>query len=167
MADDYRHPAVETPTGAVLDALDRRLLAALLQNARTSVSELARQLGVVRATVQTRLERLQRRGIVTGAGIGLRPDTIGYPLVAFVTLQLRQGHGEAARRRVSQFPEVLEMHTTAGSYDVICRIAARSSTELQATIDRLVDDPAIVRSHTSVVLSTPLSYRVGPLIADD
>ena len=147
-----------------LDTLDRQLLRELLDEPRLSVIELARRLGVVRATVQSRLDRLTRRGVLDGAGIALDVSRIGYPLTAFVALQIRQGHGAEVQARLAAFPEVLEIHTTAGAFDIMCRVAARSSTDLQHTIDRLVDHGAIVRSTTSVVLSTPMSYRVLPVI---
>lgn len=149
-----------------LDALDRRLLRELLGEPRLSVVELARRVGAARATVQTRLDRLSRRGVVSGAGVALDVTRIGYPLTAFVALQIRQGRGAEVQRRVEAFAEVLEIHTTAGAFDLMCRVAARSSTDLQHTIDRLIDHDSIVRSHTSIVLSTPLSYRVLPLIED-
>jgi DNA-binding Lrp family transcriptional regulator len=147
-----------------LDAIDRRLLGELAGEPRLSVVELARRLGVVRATVQTRLDRLARRGVLTGAGIALDVSRIGYPLTAFVALQIRQGRGAEAQARLETFPEVLEIHTTAGGFDLMCRVAARTSADLQHTIDHLLDSDAIVRSHTSIVLSTPLIYRVLPLV---
>lgn len=157
MADDDG-----TPGG--IDAIDRRILAELLTEPRLPIIELARRIGVVRGTAQTRLDRLVRRGIVSGRGIALDPAAVGHPITAFVSLQIRQGHGEQVRARLTAFTEVVEMHTTAGTFDLLCRVAARSNAALQATIDRLVDDPAILRSHTSIVLSTPLSYRIAPLL---
>lgn len=149
-----------------LDALDRALIKQLIGDPRLSAVELARRLGVVRATVQTRLDRLARRGVLTGGGLALDVAQLGYPLTAFVALQIRQGHGAQAHVRLESFPEVLEIHTTAGSFDLLCRVAAKSTAAMQRTIDRIVDHPTIVRSTTSVVLSTPLPYRVLPLIDD-
>ncbi|MBN9609668.1 MAG: AsnC family transcriptional regulator [Actinobacteria bacterium 69-20] len=154
-----------TGDGDQLDAIDRALLRELIGEPRLSVVELAKRLGVVRATVQSRLDRLTRRGVVSGGGIALDVARIGYPLTAFVGLQIRQGHGAEVRARLQKFAEVLEIHTTAGSFDLLCRVAAKSSADMQRTIDRIVDHPTIVRSTTSVVLSTPMSYRVLPLIA--
>ncbi|TAM84111.1 MAG: Lrp/AsnC family transcriptional regulator [Jatrophihabitans sp.] len=147
-----------------LDAVDRRLLRELITDPRLTVVELSRRLGVVRSTVQAHLDRLTRRGVLGGGGIALDVSRIGFALTAFVALQIRQGRGAEVQARLVACPEVLEIHTTAGGFDLMCRVAARTSTDLQRTIDRLVDSDAIVRSHTSVVLSTPMSYRVQPLI---
>ncbi|MDQ1400017.1 MAG: hypothetical protein QOK20_1949, partial [Acidimicrobiaceae bacterium] len=74
-----------------LDALDRRLLATLAAAPRAGVLELARQLGVARGTVQARLDRLQRRGIVTGFGPDIDVRALGYEVQAFTTLEIAQG----------------------------------------------------------------------------
>lgn len=150
--------------GEAIDALDRRILAELIADPRVPIVELARRLGVVRGTAQTRLDRLIRRGVISGRGLVRDPADIGYPITAFMNLQIRQGHGEQVRTRLADFREVVEIHTAAGTFDLLCRVVARSNAALQNTIDRLVDDPAIVRSHTSIVLSTPVPYRVEPLL---
>lgn len=144
------------------DELDRALLRELIADPRLPVVELARRLDVARGTVQTRLERLTRRGMIAGFVVDVAQ--LGYPITAFVQLQIRQGQGVEVRERLAAFPEVLEIHTTAGAFDMICRVAARSSAELQELIDRLVDHPTIVRSTTSIVLSSPVAYRVDPLL---
>lgn len=158
---------VRRMTAEPLDEIDRALLRELIADPRLPVVELARRIGVVRATVSVRIDRLTRRGVIGCGGIGLNVATIGYPITAYVGLQIRQGQGPTVRAWLESFPEVLEIHTTAGTVDLMCRIAATSSPELQATIDRIVDQPAIVRSTTSVVLSTPLTYRVEPLLAEN
>lgn len=149
---------------APLDAVDRALLRELIADPRLPVVELAKRVGVVRATAASRIDRLTRRGVIGPGGIALDVAALGYPITAYVGLQIRQGHGPEVREWLAAFPEVLEIHTTAGTVDLMCRLAAKSSPELQETIDRILSQPAIVRSTTSVVLSTPLSYRVGPLL---
>lgn len=150
-----------------LDAVDRALLRELIENPRLPVVELAARAKVVRATAASRIDRLVRRGVIGPGGIALDVSALGYPLTAYVGLQIRQGHGPEVRSWLMTFPEVLEIHTTAGTVDLMCRIAAKSSPEMQATIDRILDQPAIVRSTTSIVLSTPMAYRVLPLLADE
>jgi DNA-binding Lrp family transcriptional regulator len=151
---------------APLDAVDRALLRELIADPRLPVIELAKRVGVVRATAASRLDRLTRRGVIGPGGICRDVAALGYSLTAYVGLQIRQGHGPEVRNWLEGFPEVLEIHTTAGTVDVMCQIAAKSSPELQTTIDRILSQPAIVRSTTSVVLSTPMQYRVLPLLAD-
>lgn len=150
-----------------LDAVDRALLRELIENPRLPVIELAKRAGVVRATAASRIDRLTRRGVIGPGGVARDVTALGYPLTAYVGLQIRQGHGPEVRAWLTRFPEVLEIHTTAGTVDLMCRVAAKSSPEMQATLDRILDQPAIVRSTTSIVLSTPMPYRVLPLLAEE
>lgn len=149
---------------APLDAVDKALLLELIDNPRLPVIELAKRVGVVRATAASRIDRLTRRGVIGPGGIALDVSTLGYPLTAYIGLQIRQGHGPEVRSWLATFPAVLEIHTTAGPVDLMCRIAAASSPAMQELIDRIVDQPAIIRSTTSIVLSTPMPYRVAPLL---
>lgn len=74
------------------DELDARILALLLEQPRTSVREYARILGVARGTLQARLDRLDRDGVITGYGPRLSPQALGYRVLAFVHLEVTQGH---------------------------------------------------------------------------
>ena len=93
--------------------------------------ELARQLEVARGTVQARMEKLQQRGVVTGYGPDVDLRSIGYDVVAFVTLEISQGALETVVAHLSTLPEVLEVHTTTGPGDLLCRVAAPTNADLQ------------------------------------
>jgi DNA-binding Lrp family transcriptional regulator len=148
-----------------VDDLDARLLELLSSAPRIGVLETSRRLGVARATVQARLDRLQREGVITGFGPDLDPAALGYGVTAFVTLEIVQGRGhDAAARHLASIPEVLEAHTTSGQGDLMCRVVARSNADLQRVIDRVVDDPSVTRSTTVIALDTQISYRVLPLV---
>lgn len=148
-----------------VDDLDARLLELLTTAPRIGVLESSRRLGVARATVQARLDRLQRDGVVTGFGPDLDPAALGYGVTAFVTLEIVQGRGhDAAARHLASIPEVLEAHTTSGQGDLMCRVVARSNADLQRVIDRVVADPSVTRSTTVIALDTQISYRVLPLV---
>jgi DNA-binding Lrp family transcriptional regulator len=67
-------------------------------------------------------------------------------------------------RLLETMPEVLEVHGTSGSADLLCRVAARSTDHLQDLIATVLTSPAVHRTDTSVVLSTQIPYRVEPLL---
>jgi DNA-binding Lrp family transcriptional regulator len=114
--------------------------------------------------VQARLDRLQERGVIRGFGPEIDVTAIGYGVTAFVTLEIRQGRGEQVAEHLARIPEVLEAHTTTGQGDLLARIVARSNSDLQRVIDDVVADVNIVRASTTIALSTPIPYRVLPLI---
>ena len=148
-----------------LDPLDARLLALLAQEPRMGVMEASRRLGVARGTVQARIDRLERTGVVRGWGPDLDPDAMGYPVTAFVTLEIRQGGGhDPVEQHLALIPEVLEAHTVTGPGDLWCRVVARSNADLQRVLDTVVSHPGIERSATMISLSRQIDHRVLPLV---
>lgn len=147
-----------------VDRLDTRLLLLLEAEPRIGVLECSRRLGVARGTVQARLDRLQRTGVIRGFGPDVDPVALGYTVTAFATLQIRQGRGAAVARRLAQIPEVIEVHTITGDADLLARLVARSNTDLQRVIDEVVGDDDIARTSTSIALSVHIPYRTGALL---
>jgi DNA-binding Lrp family transcriptional regulator len=156
-------PAQERP----LDALDVALLRALRRQPRAGALELSRTLGVARATVAARLQRLEDAGVVTGYGPDVDVAAAGFGVQAFVTLEIAQGAIDEVRRELEAIPGVLEAHATTGSGDVLCRVAARSHEALQQTLVDLNRSSTVVRSTSVVALSELVPWRTLPLLASD
>ncbi len=149
----------------MIDDLDARLIELLAAEPRVGVLEASRRLGIARGTATARLDRMQSRGVITGYGPDIDPAAIGHGVTAFVTLEIRQrgGHDPVAAR-LAGIAEVLEAHTITGAGDMLCRVVARSNTDLQRVIDAIVEVPGVERASTVIVLATPLPYRVLPLV---
>jgi DNA-binding Lrp family transcriptional regulator len=151
-----------------VDDLDRRVLELFSTQPRVGVLEASRRLGVARGTVQARLDRMTASGVITGWGPELSPAALGYPVTAFLTLEIRQdpsegGGHDTVGRHLATIPEVLEAHTITGAGDLMVRVVARSNTDLQRVIDLVLAEGAIVRSGTVIALATQVPYRVLPL----
>ncbi|MGW1927597.1 Lrp/AsnC family transcriptional regulator, partial [Streptomyces massasporeus] len=131
-----------------IDHLDGRLITLLAREPRIGVLEASRRLGVARGTVQARLDRLQASGVIRGFGPQVDPAALGYPVTAFATLEIKQGLGADVRGHLATVPEVLELHTTTGHGDMLCRLVARSNADLQRVIDKVVAFEGIVRAST-------------------
>ncbi len=149
----------------MIDALDGRLIGLLMAEPRVGVLEASRRLGVARGTVQARLDRMQARGVITGYGPDIEPAAIGYGVMAFITLEIRQAGGhDPVADRLAAIAEVLEAHTITGAGDMLCRVVARSNADLQRVIDSIVGLEGVVRTSTVIVLDSPLRHRVLPLV---
>jgi DNA-binding Lrp family transcriptional regulator len=149
----------------LVDALDAALIGLLAAEPRIGVLEASRRLGVARGTVQARLERMQQRGVITGYGPEVDPAALGYEVTAFITLEIRQAGGhDPVAERLAAIPEVLEVHTITGAGDLLCRVVARSNTDLQRVLDAIVSAEGVVRSATLISLATQVRYRVFPLV---
>jgi DNA-binding Lrp family transcriptional regulator len=157
---------VDTDWSAPIDALDARLVLLLAAEPRIGVLEASRRLGIARGTAQARLDRLQSRGVITGFGPDVDPAALGYGVMGFATLEIRQKGGhDAVAEHLAGIPEVLEAYTITGAADLVCRIVARSNADLQRVIDRIVAYDGIVRTSTVIALATQIPYRVLPLVA--
>jgi DNA-binding Lrp family transcriptional regulator len=149
-----------------IDGLDARLLTLLFDEPRIGVLEVSRRLGVARGTVQARLDKMTARGVIRGFGPDVSPQALGYAVMAFVTLEIRQrvGHDPVAEH-LANIPEVLEAYTITGSTgDLWCRIVARSNADLQRVIDAVVAHDAIVRAATIIALAEQIPHRTLPLV---
>lgn len=148
-----------------LDALDVDLLRALRASPRAGVLELSRTLTVARGTVQARLDRMERAGIITGYGPDIDVVAAGFPVQALVSLEIAQGALEDMAAELAALPAVIEAYATTGSSDVLCRLAASSHADLQDALLAVNRSPTVVRSTSVIVLSVVVAPRVLPLLA--
>jgi DNA-binding Lrp family transcriptional regulator len=148
-----------------VDELDGRILELFSAEPRVGVLEASRRLQVARGTVQARLDRLQRDGVVTSWAPRISPAALGYGVTAFVTLEIVQHRGrDEVSARLARIPEVLECWTVTGSGDLWCRIVAHSNADLQRVIDAMVTDAGVVRSVSLIGLAETIPYRTEPLV---
>ena len=148
-----------------LDALDAKILTLLGQEPRIGVLEMSRRLAVARGTVQARLDKLIARGAITSFGPDVAPAAIGFGVMSFVTLEISQRYGHSGvTGHLAEIPEVLEAHTITGSGDLLCRVVARSNTDLQRVIDRILGYEGILRAATIIALAELIPYRIMPLV---
>ncbi|MFF3038336.1 MULTISPECIES: Lrp/AsnC family transcriptional regulator [Arthrobacter] len=147
------------------DQLDARIVSLFTDDPRMSVLEASRTLKVARATVQARLDRMQRSGVIAGWGPRLDPAALGYVVTAYCSLTIRQDMGhDAVVAALAEIPEIQEAHTVSGESDLIARVAARSNSDLQRVIDSMVATGAVLRSSSVIVLNTHFEGRMLPLL---
>ena len=147
-----------------IDSLDARLIATLRRFPRVGLLEVARQLGVARGTVQARLAKLERRGVITGHGPEVDPAAMGYPISAFILVELAQGELAAAVAIMQSIPELLEADAISGPQDLICRVVAQDTEHLQDIVNQITASPAIRRCTSYIVLTRQVPPRTMPLI---
>lgn len=146
------------------DPPDLWLIAAMRTNGRATITTLARITGMARATVQTRLRRLESEGVITGHGPDLSPSAVGFGVTAFTTLSIAQGRHDDVVDALRATPEVLEVHVVTGSGDLLVRIAARSNDHLHELLQRIVAKPEVARAETQLALSTPVDRTLADLV---
>ncbi|MDX2342397.1 MAG: Lrp/AsnC family transcriptional regulator [Acidimicrobiia bacterium] len=149
---------------ANIDELDGRLIATLSETPRIGVQELSNRLGVTRATVYSRLEKLESTGVLAGFGPDLDFATIGYAVTAFITIELQQGRFNDVIPVLEAMPHVIEAHALAGEGDIICRVAAESTDHLMKLVQKILSTPGVRRSRTAISLEQFIRHRTLPLV---
>lgn len=148
-----------------LDAVDKKILAALQENGRMALSAIAERVGVAPATVHERLAKLRASGVVKGFVVNVDPQALGYTVTALVHVRVDLSPPlEKTVEELSAIPEVEEVHLITGEYDLVVKVRARNTQHLQELLlNRLHKVSGFVRSATEVCLSSPLE-RLGPVI---
>jgi DNA-binding Lrp family transcriptional regulator len=147
-----------------VDALDARILRLLLEQPRTSVREYARILGVARGTLQARLDRMERDGVITAAGPRVSPAALGHPVLAFVRIEVAQGQLDEIGAQLAAVPEIIEAFSITGGGDLLTRVVARDNAHLEDVIQRLIGLPGVGRTRTEIALRERVAERVLPLV---
>ncbi|MBB4016982.1 DNA-binding Lrp family transcriptional regulator [Chelatococcus caeni] len=140
-----------------MDDTDRQLIALLRENARTPTADLARRLRLSRTTVQSRIERLERRGIVAGYTVRLADDYERGLVRAHVLITALPKFARKVEEALAGIVEVRTLHSISGSYDMIAVVAAPSIAELDQLIDRIGALEGVERTMSSIILSTRIS----------
>lgn len=135
---------------------DRALIALLRENGRASTTELARQLGVSRTTVQSRMERLERLGIIEGYGVRLSADYEKNLVRAHILVMVPPKQSAAVAAELRRIPQVHTLHSVSGNFDMIVVVEAPSVRDLDVLIDRIGALSGVERTLSSIILSTPI-----------
>ena len=137
--------------------IDNRLLSLLRANARMSTSELARQLGISRSNVQSRLRRMEEKKIITGYTVQYGKDYERNLISAHVLIKVIQKLSGKVYALLNNIPQINALYSISGDYDFIAIISAESTEELSALLDEVINLTGIERTNSSVVLETKFS----------
>lgn len=149
-----------------LDNTDLRIIESVRGNLKASQTVIARQLKVARGTVYARLDRLEREGVITGYTPVIDPVQAGYGVLAFTTLEIRQGSHEATVAELRTIPEIIEIHTITGEGDLLCRIVAKSNDHLHEIIQLVTGVPTVTRSQSQLALASAATNDIVDLIVE-
>jgi DNA-binding Lrp family transcriptional regulator len=143
----------------MIDHIDQKLLTLLRHDGRRSISDLAAALGLSRATVRTRIERLERQGDILGYTVILRAESVSMPVRAIMLIQVESRSSARVVEQLAHLTEVTAVHTTNGKWDLIAELAADSLTELDSVLHRIKQGSGILASETNLILATPRRTR--------
>ena len=134
-----------------MDDLDEHLLERLRDNARAPVAELARALGLSRTTIQSRLARLERSGVIAGYSVRLSETREAAMIRAHVMLTVDSRQAAAVTAALKRLAGVRALHSVSGPCDMIAAVEAASVGEIDGLIDLIGALPGMERTQSSIV----------------
>ena len=145
-----------------MDDLDGRLVRLLRHDGRRSVSDLAGDLGVSRATVRARMDRLRRDGDILGYTIVLPAEAAAVPVRCIMMVEIAGHVTDRIVKALGGFPEVSAVHTTNGRWDLVVELGTTTLPALDAVLRRIRLITGITGSETSILLATPTRATARP-----
>ena len=137
------------------DEIDRKLLTSLQENDRLPLAELGKSIGVATSTLNDRLKRLMRQGVISGFHARLSPEVLGLNLLAFVYVGWSDPKTEPAfLDATARMPGVLECHHVTGAWNYLMKVRVRTTRELETFLAAMKDIEGVQRTETVIVLST-------------
>ena len=137
-----------------MDEIDRQLLGLLRVNARTPVATLAKKLQIARGTVQNRMSKLEREGVIAGYSVRLKPEVDERRIAALMTIAVEGNNADKVLRTLRGDPAVQTLHTTNGRWDIVAELRADSLEAFDKVLGRIRQVDGIVSTETSLLLST-------------
>lgn len=143
----------------MIDETDRRLIALLRSDARTPMAKLAAAAGISRATATARIEKLVASGVIAGFTVVLQSnvDTGGVRAITMIEIDGKQE--DAVTRRLMGMPEVRQLHTTNGRWDLVAEVEAPSISALDDLLRAIRQVDGIANTDTSILLKGRKTVR--------
>jgi Lrp/AsnC family transcriptional regulator for asnA, asnC and gidA len=147
-----------------LDHLDKNIISTLLQNARTSYSDMAQRYSVSPATIHIRVEKMKQAGLITGIHAKINPKALGYEVCCFIGIILKRAKDyPMVLSRLEALDEVVEAYYTTGQYSIFIKVMCRSIDALQQVlIQKIQTIEEIQSTETLISLQNPILRSVQP-----
>ena len=145
-----------------IDGIDKIILNHLIQDARTPILKIARDVGISGAAIHQRLRKLEKSGLLTGSKFILNPKILGYSTLAFVGIFLDNSvkYNEAIKR-LKEIEEVTESHYTTGNYAIFIKVLCRDNEHLMQVLNRKIQKiNGVARTETFISLDQQIDRQI-------
>ncbi|HLT34531.1 MAG TPA: Lrp/AsnC ligand binding domain-containing protein [Aquaticitalea sp.] len=145
-----------------IDGIDKEILRALMEDARTPVLEIARKVGISGAAIHQRLRKLEKSGLISGSKFVINPKVLGYTTMAFVGIYLDKAvSNPEAVKQLQKIPEVLECHYTTGNWSIFIKILCKDNEHLMFLLNKEIQSiPGVSRTETFISLAQQIDRQI-------
>lgn len=145
-----------------IDGIDKKILRALMEDARIPILEIARSVGISGAAIHQRMRKLEKSGLLSGSKFIINPKVLGYTTMAFVGVFLdRAVSNPQAVKQLKKIPEVLECHYTTGNWSIFCKILCKDNEHLMHVLNRDIQSiTGVSRTETFISLDQQINRQI-------
>lgn len=155
---------MKTTSGSItIDGIDKTILRALMEDARTPILEIARQVGISGAAIHQRLRKLEKSGLIAGSKFVINPKVLGYTTMAFIGIYLDKAMSNPeAVKQLKKIPEVIECHYTTGNWSILIKILCRDNEHLMHLLNKDIQTiNGVSRTETFISLDQQIQRQIS------
>lgn len=155
---------MKTTSGSItIDGIDKTILRALMEDARTPILEIARQVGISGAAIHQRLRKLEKSGLIAGSKFVINPKVLGYTTMAFIGIYLDKAMSNPeAVKQLKKIPEVIECHYTTGNWSILIKILCRDNEHLMQLLNKDIQTiDGVSRTETFISLDQQIQRQIN------
>lgn len=146
----------------IIDGIDKQILRDLMEDARTPILEIARNVGISGAAIHQRLRKLEKSGLISGSKFVINPKVLGYTTMAFVGIYLDKAmNNPDAVKQLKKIPEVLECHYTTGNWSILIKILCKDNEHLMHVLNKEIQTiQGVSRTETFISLEQQIDRQI-------
>ncbi|MGJ8744054.1 Lrp/AsnC ligand binding domain-containing protein [Polaribacter sp.] len=145
-----------------IDGIDKIIIKTLLEDARTPILSIAREVGISGAAIHQRLRKLESSHLIEGYQMKINSKALGYTTTAFVGVFLdSSGHLSAVMKKLNTIPEILESHYTTGNYSIFIKIICKNNEDLMRLLNTKIQSiKEVLRTETFISLEQQIDRQI-------
>lgn len=151
----------QTNVGYHLDDIDKQIIYMLMDNAKTSLALISKNVGISTTAVHQRIKKLEQAGIIENSISFLNPKKIGYKVVSYIGVFLDQpSHYQDAIKALQDINEVVEAHYTTGNYTIFLKVLCKDNDHLMNILNKIQKFKGVTRTETFISLEQSIGRQL-------
>lgn len=150
-----------TNTNYHLDSVDKKIIYMLMDNAKTSLAHISKNVGISTTAVHQRIKKLEQAGVIENSISFLNPRKIGFKVVSYIGMFLEQpSHYPEVVKALNDVNEVVEAHYTTGNYTIFLKVLCRDNDHLMEILNKLQKMKGVTRTETFISLEQSINRQL-------
>ena len=144
-----------------IDGIDKKILRMLMEDARTPILEVARQVGISGAAIHQRLRKLEKANLISGSQLIVNPTILGFTMCAFVGIYFdKEADAPLVIKLLKRVPEVVECHYTTGQWNIFLKVRCKNGEYLVQILNTLQEIRGVSRTESFISLNQDIERQV-------